>query len=303
MKYRSVLRLSGALAVAAVLCAAATACAPSDASTHSASLPEKDIETWALPLDPFLLSDKQMKETNYASALLVESCLVDRGVNRPVPYVDFDAAYEGADVVRSQLTRHHASSLGYHSPKDRVPEGVDAWETYRTEPWSDLENQTYNDCYEALGDDAPQYGNKVLNFTSGFASAAYAGAVADPEVAAAAAEWRECMEPQGIEDLPDDPSGMPTESMRQEYFPAAADGRDGDPAAMNVITPDEIRAALADLDCRESSGYQQTFYDALWDREASTLQDNAEALEQVRAQIEAVDEQIDEVVSQHASAG
>lgn len=252
-----------------------------------------------LPLDDFLISDKQLKRKSYASALVVRGCLEPKGIESRVPYVDFDAAYADYADVRSTLTRRQAARLGYHRPTENPPAGIEAWERFRTQPRSERELAATTQCFEVDEDEIPSYPNDVLNFTSSFATAAFQGSVKSSEVESAAEAWSVCMAPHGIEDLPGDPQAMPSESIRQKYDTSG--GRDGE--TLGPITQAEIDLALADVDCRESSGYQQALYDAIWEREARLLEENQAAFEEQRAAIEKTDAEIDRIIAQYATAG
>lgn len=85
-----------------------------------------------------------------------------------------------------------------------------------------------------------------------------------PELQDAASQWRTCMAPQGIVDLPQEPwrstsTGALPESLvtRFDYRPT------GEASA------DEIAVATADAQCRESSGWTDLLYEATWDQEAA----------------------------------
>ena len=89
-----------------------------------------------------------------------------------------------------------------------------------------------------------------------------------PYVKKAIEEWKACMRPQGIPDLPDDPERMPTESMVKKWFPEANNSSTEAPA-IPTQNPEEFMIAKQDADCRQSSGYLQKSYDVQW----SFLQD------------------------------
>lgn len=299
--HSKVMRLSGALAVASAMCIVATGCTHTGDSTAVPRV-AKDVDAWVLPLDPYLLSYKDLKKQNYATALINEQCLIENGVRRPVPYVDFDAAYGDDEIVRSQLTPKSAAEFGYHSTKDIIPQGIDAWETYRSAPWSSSEDEIFEACFEKIADKGPQFSNRVMNFTSTFAASAYKGALVDPAVIDHAGQWKQCMTAEGIADLPADPSGMPTESQLAEFIsPSTGGGLDGDSSATSVVTVEEIKSAVADATCRVSSGYQDALYAALWDREASALAENEVAFQDVGTQIDETRKRIDEVIAKYAS--
>ncbi|WP_110589789.1 hypothetical protein [Microbacterium suaedae] len=286
---------------AAAILISTSGCAPSADGGNAGgavTLPSKNVEGWTLPLDDFLLSDMQLKKSSYAGALLLSECLARQGIEIAVPFVDFDAAYGDQVHKRSMLTRGLAEEVGYRGPDSRTPAGIAAWEEYRTTQRSDVELKAMDACRTELGDEMPSYGNDVVNFTSSFAASAFQGAAASGEVTTAADAWRECVAAYGVEDLPDSPYMMPSESVRIRFGLNPA--KDTPPAP---LTQAEIDLALADVDCRESSGYHQALYDAIWEREARLLEENQAAFEEQRAAIEATDAEIDRIIAQYATAG
>jgi hypothetical protein len=87
-----------------------------------------------------------------------------------------------------------------------------------------------------------------------------------PQLQEAAAQWRTCMAPQGIADLPQEP--WATEIRRE--MPESLQTRlnfqlTGQPSA------DEIAVATADAQCRESSGWTSLLYEATWNQQAAFI--------------------------------
>jgi hypothetical protein len=111
-----------------------------------------------------------------------------------------------------------------------------------------------------------------------------------------AAAWRECMAPKGVEDLPADPSLMPSDSLSQRF------GLSNTPDAGQevTVTATEKDLAVFDAQCRESSGYEEARYTAEWGRQVTLLEQNGPALNEVRDKIQKTDTAISEVIAEHA---
>jgi hypothetical protein len=281
--------------VAAATISVAAACAPGSTAQPPNALDtqSKDVAQWTLPLDPYLLSDAQLTKAAYAEAIMIHECLADIGIDRPVPYVDIDAAYGSNVAVRSWFDLTIAQKHGYHDPSQERPAGLKAWDDFQLQAWTSAEDAAFLKCRDDPAADPPEYSNTLMNFTSGLAAAAFSGAGKDPDVLDAAARWHECMAGVGIEDLPRTPIEMPSDSLRQRFeVGASIDGPVTGPTA------EEIDMATADADCRDSSGFTEAFYDALWTRETSLLLDNESALTDAGAEIDEITARIDEVIAE-----
>lgn len=289
---------AAAILVAAAGCAADTPVDAAPTSHDNVTGVEKSIETWALPLDPFVLTDKMIKKSNYAAALVIADCLDERGTPLPVPYVDFDSAYEGRETTRTTLTEAIASEYGYHLPQEIIPAQVMAWEAYRTADIGSVMETASDECGMSLQAKIPGYSSEMMNFSSMFVGSSYEGALLDPAVQDAASEWKTCMAPAAIEDLPDLPTDMPSASIRARFTTSPTTGDDPTPSE---ITREEVQLALTDYACRESSGYQQAFYDALWEREANAYEQNAEAFDAMLDKIGQMSERIDATITEFAT--
>lgn len=270
-----------------------------DAST-GLDLPDKDIDSWTLPLDPFLLSDEQMKKADYASAIKTTECTAQQGIDRPVPYVDFDAAYGKKSAVRTWFDKKIAQKRGYHAASDLPNPELKPWEEYIRAPGNQKTDKIEQACSKELGEEnkLPRYSSRVMNFTSRLAGAAYSGASSDPDVTAAVSEWEKCMAPKGIADLPDNPLNMPSPSLVKKF-----NLQPGKDVARAAPTAQEIDMATFDAECRESSGYHQEFYDELWTREVSLRKDNEAALAEIKDQIDKTDQKISDVIAKYDFSG
>ncbi len=93
-----------------------------------------------------------------------------------------------------------------------------------------------------------------------------------PELQAAAAQWRACMAPLGIPDLPSepwDPDMRPPESLTTRW---------GWDSPLDPASADEIAVATHDAQCRQDSGWFDLLYDAAWTQASAFVEQNRDAL-------------------------
>ncbi|WP_448058599.1 hypothetical protein [Cellulomonas hominis] len=260
------------VAVAAVVLLAAC---QQDDSSASVPLPAENIERWVMPLDQYSPADS-LGIGSYAENLLIQPCMEAAGFSFEVPREDLDTpprATMNADSGRQLFNLAIAQSYGYHDAPSNLSNIAEILAFYYDTPLTEDAAAQRDTCLESAREQLPLPSAETVNFAATLGSAADEGALADDEVEEAAARWRECMQPVGVSDLPRAPADMPSESLRAQF------GLDVlDPTAAPVIGAEELRIAVADAGCRESSGYAETRYRAEWDRQARLVQDNADAL-------------------------
>lgn len=292
---------AGGVVIALTLGLALAGCA-SDAEPEapaldpSIQLPPQNRELWVLPIDEYVPSLAQHRKETFLRMVLAQECLAERGMSVPVPRPSFD---DGGDRgVRDRFTPEIAAAYGYRSPLSI--DGTDTsnpWIAYQLRPVSDEYIAAEQDCYDTV--DIPEFDGEMLNYALTFSNAALVGALSDDDVLAAAAEWRTCMSGLGIEDLPETPYEMPSESLAAEYgvyqTPDAGDEI--------VITAEEREMAVTDANCRETSGYAEAFYQANWDRQVRLLAENATGLKEMGERIDEVDAALTTAIAEHAQPG
>jgi hypothetical protein len=113
-----------------------------------------------------------------------------------------------------------------------------------------------------------------VNYLSGLAMQADQVTLQDETVIEATAEWRECLESQVDFPLPEDPrTGMPpTEAMK-----LWGTGEEG-------ASAEEIADAVADAECRESSGLTEAAYEKNWEEQTKLVEQNRDKLDRIRAE-------------------
>jgi hypothetical protein len=257
-----------------------TASAPGVSALGMIALPAKNLEQNVLPLDKYLLGD--MKNSDYAENLLMQPCMGKAGFDWNVPWRDTHSndgpSWNAAHVRLFNLTL--AKQWGYHlapSPDTSLA----ALRAFQDDlaTISDAEFAAFKTCLSRARKELPILPGSAQRATV-FAQAAYEGALKDEKVLKAAADWRKCMTPAGISDLPDVPSVMPSESIARKF-----DIKLQISSTPPVVSQAEIKLATMDFECRDKAGYDQAFYDAQWNRQAKLLAENADELERVAAEI------------------
>jgi len=275
-----------------------TGCSASEGQTATLQLPAKNQAQWAMPLDRYVVTNAQLARQSYATAILLQKCLADKGFVRTVPLLHFERAQQRGAGIINVFDRDVASKSGYHTPQLLSPGDQAAWNQYLTAPRSDGELAASDSCNEEMGDTEPSYGNQSINFAMSFVGAALNGARTDSKVLEAADEWTRCMASSGVEDLPRTPEGMPSDSLRQKFGLK----EEKDKPAGTEVSALETHLALADAECRETSKYSAIRYQAEWNRQVSLLKENFEALEAAGKKISATDARISRVISKYAPA-
>lgn len=262
------MRLHLGAAVAGLLVIALSAgCASGD--DEELPLPDKNIDQWVMPLDPFAFGDSTL--TDFAQALLVKPCMEAGGFAYDVPWVDINAAPPATRSVtmRRLFNGSIASEWGYHEAPSNQPNAAQSGELNSTELTSDAQARLMSCLGEARKTVTAPDG--VDQLPTSLSSAAWDATMADSAVLGAAERWRACMAPQGISDLPALPLDMPSPSLAEKFGLGGAD-------VSSSASAEEIAVATADAACQESSGFHKTLYDTEWDKEVAALRDNADAL-------------------------
>jgi hypothetical protein len=243
-----------------------TACSSgSHRETVDKSYFHADQQTDALPLNEFLLNDEL---DVYAGRLYLQKCMLPQGVTMPLTnpadyHIPTENLYHDS-IFGVQV----ASRYGYH------PAGED----YQREPVPDLhltKTQAADDRSCELAAEKRFFEDPDLeHFIEGLKIEAAVKAKMAPAVTAAVTRWHQCMLPTGVQDLPAAPYQMPSPSLRKRFL-------DGN----KFISPDEIRVAVADARCRQSSGYAKLRYDTEVRIEFQLMDSNASKVNSALASV------------------
>lgn len=272
-------RAFGAAALAVTISVTVVACSAPEVNDDA---PVQNRATWAMPLDEFWVYSPELD--NYAEQLQIADCLTAQGYDWPVPWQDTDYT-QPEDFNRIGLrifTPEIAQKWGYHLAPPANEESADLWVQFVQVTTSYFPNPELDAALLSCRDDVrekdedPFATTDGTNFLSGLAIQAEQVALQDDEVIAATKKWRECLQSQVDYTVPVDPwSGMPSEGAMEKWGILSG----GTPEA----SAEELAAAVADADCRETSGLAEAKYQKSWEQQLKLVQENRDELDRIRA--------------------
>lgn len=268
------------LGVAALVTIAASTfagCATSGAPEDAAI---KNQAEWTMPLNEFFVYSPELD--NYAEQLLISTCIESRGYEWPVPWQDteYPQPQDFNSIGFRLFTVEIAKKWGYDFAPPANEESARLWREFVEVTDSYFPNaeldQALLDCTDEVRSIDTEFMSNFdgVNYLSSLAVQADRIALQDESVIRATAEWRECLEPQVDFPLPDNPrEGMPPVEARKNWG-SNADG----------ASPAEIADAVADAECRESSGLTEAAYERNWEEQEKLVAKNRDKLERIRAE-------------------
>lgn len=236
--------------------------------------------TWSMPLDEFYVYSPDLG--SYAEQLLIGRCLAGEGFAWPVPWRDTDfplpanfneAGYRLFDVAI-------ASQWGYHQAPVLNQEEFVQWGEFEAHAQSLASDPAFLDAFAACDEKARLEDTSRdvdgFNYISDLAVQASQVAQERQEVQAAVAAWRECLTSKVDFVVPTDPwTEMPPLAVAERF------GIVG-PNQTTAASTEEIAAAVADAECRESSGASAALYEAQWDAQSALVDENRNQLDRIR---------------------
>jgi hypothetical protein len=275
----------------------------------------KDVEAWTMPLDGYVLA---WGPASYAETLVEQPCLRAAGIDDPPPWATIaglraeDAANETAArgnpapalAETRPLTAEEASRRGYRGPSlaGANTEGFRHWgsSAERNAAFDALPAGTAARCIRearaTLGTEDDGADQAAALVAQRLTYLAAVQARSDAAVVAAAAAWRSCVADASVGPvvggLPEDPSGLPTESMRAVDWVTDLDDED--------VPRAEVRLAEQDVACQESTGYREALYDAEWRRLLRVTASDASVLAAGSRDQASVDRRVEAAIRQRA---
>jgi len=294
-------------ALATALCAAVFAsCSPSETDGADPAPNAQQAESWELPLDHYGVSESEMIGANHAEDLLASECMTDAGLSWSIPAIDTTPPRKPTRTEGNQrlLTEEIATTYGYREPPIYPEQTLETLSELASRSLSVSEQSTLDKCIADAQHTLPIPADE-MNFSSALTMNAYIEAGHDSEVEQAAGRWRECMQPQGISDLPALPDGgdsetMPSASLRERFRMDRAADQEDEADEFASAGAEEVAIAVADVRCRQSSGFNKAFYAAQWRLQSQALAESVDQLESEQKQIEAWLAQSHEVLAQRA---
>lgn len=247
-----------------------------------------------MPLDDYVYS--HTIQTDYAEDLLTRPCMTEKGYDWAVPWRNLEALQsESYNHIGLRLFNLGlASQFGYHSAPNTDPSAVARMEVVRQHATIPAdEDAALTACLAEVRKTLPVLPLDAQN-AANYSNDALDEARTSDVVVKAAADWRACMEPEGIADLPANPDEMPTPGLSQQF------GLVGDGEAESAITAEEIRIATADATCQESSGFKQALYDQEWSNQIAVMAANADDLARIRDLLSENKKRVLDIIAQNA---
>lgn len=213
-------------------------------------------------------------EDGYARDLLARECL--RGVieYRAVP-PSLNSALRDERTLEPLFNEQIAAQWGYPTVRSipatdsAVPDDIEI-------------SDAAFDQMIACGEDADaRLGRPPERVLNEIESAGWDALETNAQVAEAAAAWRECMAPAGVIDLPEDPHGMPSESVVPRTATYDDQGAQIDSPTVE-LTDREREVAVLDAQCREQTGYDRAVLRARAEGELAAIGRNLEGFEAAR---------------------
>ena len=258
-------------------------------------LPSQNRSQWTLPLDEFTISSSPLRD--YAEGLLNRECLADSGIDWPVPWQPTDTGLSESfkPTGRRLFNLDLATQWGYHTAQ-KATEDADAWREFTIEA-NDIAASTpgfeaiFDSCLERTREQIPLPSDDARDYALMASQQILAESLLSDPVTSAEGVWLKCMNDRGYVDLPASPNDMPPEGLREAYGV-------GEPGTSPG--PDEIRLAIADAECAESSGYAAALYETEWDLQAEFLKKNEDRLIRIRTELNEDRQRLLTAVSQNA---
>jgi len=261
---------------------------------------EKNRTQWSLPLEEFIVYSPEL--SNYAEQLLISKCLTGQGYEWPVPWRDSAFLWpEGFNKIGYRLFDEPlAKRFGYHFAPPRDANEADAWAAFADFANSYTPDDDFTGKFEECSDEARSEKTvrdvDAQNYVMGLAMQASDVAVQDASVQEAVARWRECLTPKVDFAVSDTPwKQMPPQAVAERF------GLYGESRTM-AASGDEIAVAVADAQCRESSGVSETRYNLEWDQQKKLMDQNRDQLDRIRAEAGAHKKDLLAIIAENAPA-
>lgn len=256
-------------------------------------LPARNIDAWVLPLDEFKWVD--VSRSTYAELVLIQPCMNDAGLPFDFPpYEERERSESFNDAMYRLNTEELSAKWGYHIAPVAPSRYAAEWQQLDDQltALSPTDYAIFEGCREAAREELPIVSD-IHNFTAALEFDAADVALEEDAVVEAIAAWAECMAPQGIADLPENPVEMPSPSQ------GAALGLE-DP--QSPVSAAEREAAVADSRCRSASGFYDAYYDALWNAEAAAFEENSDTLFRNRELLNQHTEEVTAIIAAYSGS-
>lgn len=251
-----------------------------------------------MPLDEFKVFNPSL--SNYAEQLLIANCLERQGYDWPVPWQDIEFPHSETinDTAMKIFNTDIAKLYGYHDAPPPNPDERLAWAEFTAFANDYAPDDQFPSRFAGCGGEAREDQTDLdadgLNYIAGLEIQARDQISSNEEVLAAALAWKSCLSQVVDDELPDDPwTQMPTPSMAEEF------GIYG-PTVTSEPTAEEVLVATADAECRVSSGYSTTRYEAEWSIQEELVKNNRDKLDRIRREAVAHATELKIIIAENA---
>lgn len=303
--------------------ASATGTTPASTTGPVSDLPQKDIPRWVMPTDEYSAA-ALVHLVSYAENRRMETCLSKEGFSWPIPaeptddasYLAYPRNMSSFPALTVQIAKQYGYTAFYWPGPTPDPQtSVKLNRIAESTPGLDVTLLACRDESRKTFDGIKA--GDIFNTTSMWTYEETKKVPQDPAVKKAAASWKKCITAAGYDVAISAPVGdegeqMPTRKLGIELgffapppskFPTSG-GTYGDTEAdpdkdsgPRKPTPAEIDLAVADATCRDSSGWTKAYYEAQWDAEVSVVQNHADQLKTMKADIEALTAQARQIIA------
>ncbi|QPL04572.1 MULTISPECIES: hypothetical protein [Actinomyces] len=261
---------------------------PADGTASANGLIVMSYETGALPLDPYVQPDVRLQ--GYAHDVAMALCMKTEGYHYPV--IEFD--WNSPDATpstryRRARTPEEAQLYGYRlSPSDGDPRVREAGDYISSQP------AAYQTQLGACADSVSEM--DMFSTVVVGTNAEIAGIEENRPLRDAMQQWRDCMMPLGIPDLPEDHPGL-APSLASTWELNLPDSN----ALIDLtsLTSEEVTIAVQDAQCNASSGYDRLRYGLYWAAEDQILAENGPEYAARREQIAAQEQVFKDYILEH----
>ena len=250
-----------------------------------------DLDSAALTPVYELVPEYLAVRDDYARDLLAQRCLegvIDYTPISPDLVSPFWEERTGQRLFNEELAAQWGYSATRVNPLSGgpLPAGTEV-----TPAISDAMHECGRQTDERLGQPPQQ-------LLGGREEAGWDAASTSDEVQASAEQWRSCMAPAGVIDLPSSPDQMPSPSVLTpgSMVPDAAGNLQAD--ASVAPSAREIEVAVLDAQCREESGFTATMLRVRAEAELEAIGRNLEAFDAVREDYQQYARGVDDVIAE-----
>lgn len=247
-----------------------------------------DIDSATLTPVYELVPQYEDERDGYARDLLAQRCLAGVVDYHPTSLEDTSPFTENR-TLQPVFNEEVAAQWGYSASRLNDKTAVAIGDTVEI---TDEIQAAMVKCGERTDE---RLGTPPMRPLTAIESAGWAVVETDDGVRAAIEDWRQCMEPAGVVDLPADPVQMPPESVR-----GAGSTGTGDDPEMKEEPPSEreIEVAVMDARCQESAGYVKAVFRARATAELEAIGRDLEGFEAARRDYEEYDKKLDAVIDE-----